>query len=157
MDHDKERPWIVLFGTNKLATVDPESMELSEIELPNEDTRPRRLGISGDGNIWIGNYSRGYVGKYNPDNETYSEWEMPSGESSRPYGVVMDNKDRFWLVETGVNPNMFVGFDTENENFITSEPIESGGGTIRHMVFDEKTNSIWFGTDTNYLGRTKLD
>lgn len=155
MDQERQQPWIVLFGTNKLATVNPESMELTEIELPNEGTRPRRLDISGDGNIWFGDYSRGYVGKYNPENGSYNEWEMPSGESARPYGVVMDNEDRFWLVETGVNPNKFVGFDTQNESFITSEPIESGGGTVRHMVFNEKTNSIWFGTDTNYLGRAK--
>lgn len=157
MDQDMVTPWIVLFGTNKLATVNSETMELSEIELPNEDTRPRRLAQTSDGVIWYGDYSRGYIGSYNPGNGEVNEWELPSGENSRPYAVEVDNKDRIWLVETGVSPNMFVGFDTESKEFIASETIPSGGGTVRHMVFDEAANAIWFGTDTNYLGRAQLD
>lgn len=156
MDADGERPWICLFGTNKLATVDPGTMELEEMELPEEDARPRRLAQTSDGMIWYGDYGRGYLGRYNPDDNSFTEWAMPSGEQSRPYAVTVDNEDRIWLVETGVSPNIFVGFDTDNEEFISSTPIESGGGTVRHMVFHEPTGSIWFGTDTNYLGRAKI-
>ncbi len=156
MDNDNNRPWICLFGTNKLATVDPETMELKEIELPNEDTRPRRITQTSDGTIWYGDYSRGYIGSYNPENESFEEWPLPSGENSRPYAVTVDNQDRVWLVETGVSPNMFVGFDTQNKEFVSSSEIKSGGGTVRHMVFHEPTNSIWFGTDTNYLGRATI-
>jgi virginiamycin B lyase len=132
-------------------------MKLSEIELPNEETRPRRLAQTSDGVIWYGDYSRGYIGSYNPDNGETNEWKLPSGESSRPYAVTVDDKDRVWLVETGVDPNMFVGFDTNSKEFVASEAVPSGGGTVRHMVFDEATNTIWFGTDTNYLGRAQLD
>lgn len=156
MDNDMERPWICLFGTNKLATVDPETMELEEIELPAEDARPRRMAQTSDGTIWYGDYSRGYIGRYNPGDESFEEWPMPSGSNSRPYAVTVDDSDRIWLVETGVNPNMFVGFDTETEEFVSASEIESGGGTVRHMVFHEPTNSIWFGTDTNYLGRATI-
>lgn len=157
MDQDMMTPWAVLFGTNKLATVDPSTMELTEIELPNEDTRPRRLAQTSDGVIWYGDYSRGYIGSFNPENGEMNEWEMPSAENSRPYAVTVDDKDRVWLVETGVQPNMFVGFDTNTKEWIASEAVPSGGGTVRHMVFDEATNSIWFGTDTNYIGRAQLD
>jgi len=31
--------------------------------------------------------------------------------------------------------------------------VGSGAGTIRHMHYDETTNSIWFGTDVNTVGR----
>lgn len=157
MDKDMVTPWIVLFGTNKLATVNPETLELTEIELPNAETRPRRLAQTSDGVIWYGDYSRGYIGSYNPENEEVNEWLLPSGEESRPYAVTVDSEDRIWLVETGVEPNIFIGFDTNSMEIISSTPIESGGGTIRHMVYDEKTNAIWFGTDTNYLGRAQLN
>lgn len=158
MDHDMQRPWICLFGTNKLATVDPSTMELEEIELPHEDTRPRRLAQTSDGSIWYGDYGRGYIGRYNPADDSFDEWPMPSGDQSRPYAVTVDNQDRIWLVETGVgvSPNMFVGFDTDAEEFVSSTPIESGGGTVRNMVYHETTNAIWFGTDTNYLGRASI-
>lgn len=157
MDQDKKTPWVLLFGTNKLAKVDPESMKLEEIDLPNEETRPRRLVQTSDGTIWYGDYSRGYLGNYNPEDGTVNEWPLPSGEDSRPYAVEVDNKDRIWLVETGADPNMFVGFDTESKEFVSSTEIESGGGTVRHMVFDENSNAIWFGTDTNYLGKAQLN
>ncbi|HEX6983118.1 MAG TPA: hypothetical protein VF181_10190 [Balneolaceae bacterium] len=156
MDENMKRPWIALFGTNKLATVDPETMELKEIELPVEHSRPRRLAQSSNGMIWYGDYARGYIGRYNPEDGSFKEWKMPSGENSRPYAVTVDSRDRIWLVETGVSPNMFVAFDTETKEFVSSVPVESGGGTVRHMVFHEPTSSIWFGTDTNYLGRVTI-
>lgn len=156
MDRDMRTPWIVLFGTNKLATVNPETMELTEIDLPDEDARPRRLAQTSDGRIWYGDYARGYLGMYNPEEESFEEWELPSGADSRPYAVTVDDRDRIWLVETGVEPNMFVGFDTEAEEFVSSEAVPSGGGTVRHMVFHEPNGAIWFGTDTNYLGQAVI-
>jgi streptogramin lyase len=34
--------WVVLFGSNKLAHIDPETLEHDEIELPRAGARPRR-------------------------------------------------------------------------------------------------------------------
>jgi virginiamycin B lyase len=49
-----------------------------------------------------------------------------------------------------------VGFDPATEAFFAATEIESGGGSVRHMYYDATTRSIWFGTDTNYLGRAQL-
>lgn len=153
MDTELRQPWIVLFGTNKLATVNPETMKLEEIELPRSETRPRRLAVTSDGNIWYGDYAAGYLGRYNPSTGEIDEWPLPQGPEARPYAVTRDHRDRIWLVTTGTDPNYFVGFDPSTEEFVASEPIESGGGTVRHMVFHRPDRAIWFGTDTNYLGR----
>ena len=32
----------------------------------------------------------------------------------------------------------------------------SGGGTVRHMVYHSATRTIWFGTDTNQLGKAVI-
>ncbi len=154
---DNNRPWIALFGTNKLATVDPETMELTEIPLEREDARPRRIALTSDGMVWYVDYAEGYLGRYNPTDETFEEWTMPSGNGARPYAMASDSDDNLRFVETGVDPNLFVGFNPATEEFFSSTPIESGGGTVRHMVFHQPTNSIWFGTDTNYLGKASLD
>lgn len=150
------RPWIALFGTHKLATVDPETMELTEIPLEREDARPRRLDITSDGTIWYVDYAEGYLGAYTPEDGNFEEWMLPEGSGSRPYAMVADAGDNLWMVETGVNPNLFVGFNPDDEEFFSSTPIESGGGTVRHMVYHRPTGSIWFGTDTNYLGQAKI-
>lgn len=151
------RPWIALFGTNKLATVDPETMELTEIPLERENANPRRLALTSDGHLWYVDYSQGYLGEYNPDEQSFSEWAMPDSSQARPYAMTSDGRDNLWMVETGVDPNIFLGFNPETETFHSQAPIESGGGTVRHMVFHPPTRSIWFGTDTNYLGRTSLE
>jgi virginiamycin B lyase len=149
-------PWIVLFGTNKLAKVDPASMALTEITLPAADARPRRLEITSDGRIWYADFARGSIGLYDPAKNEFGEWPLPGGTSSRPYGMAVDDEDRVWLVETGVMPNQFVGFDTEREAVVSITEIPSGAGAVRHMDYEESTGSVWFGTDEDTLGRARV-
>ncbi|GGX77148.1 hypothetical protein GCM10007160_00410 [Litchfieldella qijiaojingensis] len=148
------RPWATLFGTHKLATVN--DGEVKEIELPREGARPRRLAVTDDGSVWYVDYAGGYLGRLDPDSGDIDEWRAPAAADSRPYAMASDDRGRPWFVETGVMPNRFVGFDPETETF--SEPVEigSGGGTVRHMVFDAESRSFWFGTDANTIGRARL-
>jgi virginiamycin B lyase len=147
------RPWVVELGSNKLATVDPETLHLSEIELPRKDARPRRLGITSDGLVWYVDYAKGYLGRYSPVTDNFTEWRTPSASHSGPYGMAVDHRDRIWFVETWQDPNKLVCFDSKTETFINVTSIPSGGGSVRHMYFNPKTHEIWFGTDTNNLGR----
>lgn len=157
MAPDNERPWIALFGTNKIATVDPETMELVEIELPREDIRPRRLDVTSDGRVWWGDYASGFVGVYNPADGSFDEWEMPDGDSSRPYAVLKDDKDRIWLSASGLEPNKLIAFDTNSEEFVASIEVPSANGSIRHMDYDMRKRSLWFGTDTGHIGRLVIN
>lgn len=149
--------WSVLLGTNKLASVDPETLRLTEYELPRAEARPRRMGITSDGRIWYVDYAQGMVGTFDPADGSFSEWAAPAGSESRPYGMAVDGDDRIWFVETGVEPNRLVGFDPASETFVASADIPSGGGTVRHMHYHAPTNTIWFGADTNTVGRIALD
>jgi len=154
--NSKGEPWVVEFGSNKLIHIDPKRMTLTEIELPHSDSRPRRLAITSDDKIWYGDYANGRLGRYEPETGTFAEWDLPSGRASKPYGMAVDKDDRVWIVETGVQPNRFVGFDTNAEEFLGGTDIPSGGGTIRHMYYYEPGGEVWFGTDTNYVGRAKV-
>ncbi|MEO1251039.1 MAG: lyase [Pseudomonadota bacterium] len=145
--------WVVLFGTSKLARVDPETMEITEIDLPRDDARPRRLEVLDDGLVYYVDYAGGRLGQYDPDAGAFQEWVMPQGEGARPYGMASDAQGRLWAVATGVQPNIFVGFDPEAEKWVSQTEVPSGGGTIRHMHYHEPTGAVWFGTDTNYVGR----
>lgn len=148
--------WVAEFGTNKLARVNPETLEIEEIELPREDARPRRLQPTSDGRIWYVDYSGGQLGALDPATGEFREWALPGGAGARPYGMAVDADDRLWLVESGSDPNVFVGFDPATEQFIGATEIPSGAGTVRHMFYHEPTNSIWFGTDANTIGRARL-
>jgi virginiamycin B lyase len=148
--------WVVLVGTNKLASVDPDTLELTEYVIPAEGARPRRLEITSDGRIWYADFARGYLGVYDAEAESFDEWALPSGENSRPYGTASDARDRIWIVETGVRPNLFVGFDTLAEKIISVTEIPSGAGSVRHMDYHEPTGSVWFGTDNETLGQADV-
>lgn len=148
--------WVALFGTNKLAMIDPAVMEIVEITLPRAGARPRRLASDSDGLIWYVDYAEGFLGRYDPEDEEFSEWPMPSGGSAQPYGMAIDKKDRIWFVEVGPKPNRFVGYDPDMQEFFSVTEIESGGGAVRHMHYHGPTNTIWFGTDANTLGRAEL-
>ena len=151
----RDRPWIAHFNTNLIGMVDPGSFELVGYDLP-EGALPRRLVIDSRDRVWYVDYRRGKLGLVVEGDGFLREWDLPSGEASRPYGMAIDRDDRIWLVETGVQPNRFVGFDTQSETFIGGTEVPSGGGTIRHMFYDPDANAVWFGTDANTIGRALL-
>ena len=81
--------------------------------------------------------------------------KRPEGEDARPYGMTVDDKDRVWFVETGLHPNRLVGFDTKTKQLISITNIESGGEPSTYD-YHQPTETIWFGTDTNTIGRASL-
>lgn len=145
-------PWFDLFGTNKIGTIDPRTMELKEYPLPWPDARPRRIALTSDGMVWYGDYVRGTLGRLEPATGRVVEFPLPAGRTSLPYAIMSDDQDRIWAVETGVQPNRFVGFDAKTEKIVSMTSVPGGAGTIRHMEFDPRTGRIWFGTDNNTLG-----
>lgn len=149
--------WVALFGSNKLAHIDPETLEHDEIELPRADARPRRLEVLDDGRVWYVDYAQGMLGVYDPEAGDFTEWEMPQGSGARPYGMASDSRGNLWMVATGVQPNVFMGFNPRTESFFNATDVESGGGTIRHMHYHEPSGAVWFGTDTNYIGRAIVE
>ncbi len=149
-------PWFTEFGTYKLGTINNQTQSVIEISLPRKEARPRRLASTSDGAIWYVDYANGYLGRFIPTKNSVLEWRMPGGEEARPYGMTVDDQDRIWTVETGAIPNRLIGFDTKKEEVFTITNIPSGGGTVRHMVYHQPTQTIWFGTDTNTIAGVTL-
>ena len=155
VDHD-DVPWVVLFGTNKIARVNVASFTLEIIELLGQQERPRRLEISQNNDILYVDYKLGYLGKFKPNTQMFERWLLPEGSEAKLYGSAIDDNDRMWLALTGTSPNKIRVFDNNSKGFIASANITSGGGAIRYMIYDQATDSIWFGTDENTIGQAKL-
>ena len=73
----------------------------------------------------------------------------PGGAQSRPYAITADGNGRLWVSETGPVKKM-VAFDPKTEKFFANIPVSNN---IRHMMYDPKTGTMWFGTDSNTIGR----
>lgn len=149
----QDRPWVAFMGSNAIGTVDPQTMQLEIINTPNDESVIRRIGLTSDGRVWWVDAGVGYVGVYNPQHKSMQQWQTPGGEAAGLYAMAVDNQDRIWYVETGLQPNRFIGFDSKKEQFIAIDEVPSGGQTVRNMVFDKGTNALWFGTDANTIGR----
>jgi virginiamycin B lyase len=152
----KGRPWFNEFGSDKIATVDPATLKIKEYTMTSDRSRGRRIAITSDDRVWYVDYTRGFLGRLDPSSGQFKEWALPGGASALPYAMTSDDRDRVWLVETGSQPNRLVGFDSKAEKFFGITPIPSGGGTVRHMMYDPRSGQIWFGTDNNTIGRAQV-
>jgi virginiamycin B lyase len=148
MDPDG-RPWFNLFGTNMIATVDPATLAVKTFPLAAPETRNRRLAMTADRMIYYTDYQRGFLGRLNPTTGEVKEWAMPGGSGSLPYAVTADDQGRLWVSETGPNKTLS-GFDPKSERFFSTVTVS---GNIRHMMYDARTGTMWFGTDANQVGR----
>jgi virginiamycin B lyase len=145
-------PWVALLGTDKLASVDPRTLKVTEHNI-NPGARPRRVDAAPDGRIYYTDYRRGYLGRFDPATNKLDEWQLPAGSDAGPYGMAIDRRGRVWLVETGPSSNTFVGFDPAQNAIISVTPIPSGAGSVRHMHYHAETGAVWFGTDEDTIGR----
>jgi len=121
------------FGSNKLGSIDPTTLAITEYPLPNAEARPRRLAIAADDSIFFTDYARGYLGHLFPKTGKLREWFSPSGKASHPYGIAITRNGIVWYSESGIEPNTIVRFDPKREQF-TVEAVPSGGGVIRNMA-----------------------
>lgn len=142
------RPLVALLRTNTVVRVDPNTLELTRFTQGDAASRSRRVEWTPDGMIWYGDEARGRLGRINAATGEVKEWAAPGGAGARPYALTKDDQGGVWFSEAGAVKQL-VRFDPKTEKF-TTFPVS---GTIRHMSYDPKTGSMWFGTDANNLGR----
>lgn len=155
----KGNPWFDLFGTNKIAMIDARTEELKTFTLPNDRTRPRRIAITSDDQIYWGDYTRGYLGHLDPRSGKMQEWALPLGGRALPYAMTTDDRDVIWVAQNGYDDvaATLVAFDPKTKKFIAEVPVgRVAPNTIRHMTFDRATRQIWFGTDQGSVGRISV-
>jgi virginiamycin B lyase len=131
--NSKGVPFFDLLNTNKIGSIDPATMKITEFPLPVPGVRPRRIDIAKDDTVYYTDYARGYLGHLDPKTGKVEEFASPGGASSRPYGIAVTADGAVWYCETGSQQNVLVRFNPETRRMETW-PIPGGGGVIRHMV-----------------------
>ena len=150
----KGRPFFDLFGTNKIATIDPETLEIVEYALP-AGARPRRIAVTPDDMIWYTDYARGFLGRLDPRTGDVTEFASPGGRTSQPYGMTSTSDGAIWYSESGVEPNTVVRFNPPDGS-MQRWPIPSGGGIVRHMV-TAPNDDVWLAcSGVDRLARVRV-
>jgi virginiamycin B lyase len=156
-EDSKGTVWIAYRGSNAIASINPQTWEITEYETPNPDPAShaggyyiRRLAIDSQDNIWYADSGRGYLGRLNPNSGEIKEWSSPSGPKSHPYAIeVID--DIIWYNESDQRPDTLVRFDPQTEKF-QSWTVPSGVGIIRHMTKTPDGNLVIHQSSTNTVG-----
>jgi len=130
--NSKGVPYFCEFGTNKMAKLDPQTMEITEYPLA-EGVRPRRIAIAADDSVYFTDYQKGHLGRLDPASGAVKMWASPGGAGSDPYGITITPDGMVWYSESGVNPNTIIRFNPKTEEFARAT-IPSGGGTVRNMA-----------------------
>ena len=142
------------FRGNRVGSIDPVTMEITEYTLPNPDARPDAslllrtmwCGIrTTRAVIWAGSI---------PRRAGVREWPSPSGPRSRPYGIATVGTV-VWYSESGVRDDTLVRFDTETEEFQTWL-IPSGGGVVRNMMATADGNLVLACSAVNRIGLVEV-
>jgi virginiamycin B lyase len=149
----KGTAWVNLFGTNRVAAVDPATFAMREVATPRANARTRRIAVTSDDAVWYVDFAGGMLGRIDPASGEIREWPVPGGASAQPYALTIDDQDRLWFSESNRSAPRLVGFDPRTNEFIAATPVSAG---IRHMVFHAPTRTLWFGTDANNIGRAVL-
>jgi virginiamycin B lyase len=151
----KGTPWYCEFGSNKIAHVDPATMEIKEYILP-EGARPRRFTIAANDVIYYSDHQRGYLGRLDPKTGKIEEWPSPGGPASRSYAITTLPDGTIWYSESNVTPNTIVRFDPKDNSFM-KWPIPSGGNVLRHFVPNREGNKIYIASSgANKVGVVEI-
>jgi len=119
-------------GSNKMASIDPKSMDIKEYPLP-ASARPRRVAIAADDTVYFTDFKSGNLGRLNLSTGQVKVYPSPGGPESNPYGIAITPDGMVWYSESGVKPNTIVRFDPKTESFARTT-IPSGGGVVRNMA-----------------------
>lgn len=130
--NSKGIPIFCEFATNKMAKIDPQTMEITEYMLP-EGARPRRMAIDSNDRVYFTDFSEGHLGRLDMTSGAVKMWPSPGGAKSAPYGIAITGDGMVWYSESGVKPNTIIQFDPKTEAFARAN-IPSGGGTVRNMA-----------------------
>jgi len=130
--NSKGAPIFCELGTNKMASINPQSMDITEYTLP-AGVRPRRLAIAADDTVYFTDFKSGHLGTLNTATRAVKLYASPGGGESNPYGITITPDGMVWYSESGVKPNTIVQFDPQTQKFARAN-IPSGGGVVRNMA-----------------------
>lgn len=126
---------------NRIYKLDPQTGEVIHYELPDTTSGPRRFDFDAEGNLWIPEFAGGRLAMFDPNGESFTEWDTPT-KNAEPYVVKVDKQRNIvWIGYAAAN--RVARFDPATGSFVEF-PLPTSFALIRHMAIDEVTGDVWF-------------
>ena len=132
--------WYTKLNGNRVGRINPEVPD-GDIKEWNPPFRgPRRLHVAADGMVWVPGCGSGVFGKFDPQTEKWTVYDLPDKENQFPYALnIHPQTGDIWICGT-TNDSMF-RFIPKTEELI-EYPMPSRVTYTREIEFG-KDGSIW--------------
>ena len=134
--------WYSKLNGNRIGRIDP-SADDGDIKEWNPPFRgPRRLHVAPDGMVWVPGFGSGVFGKFDPNNEYWTVYDLPDAENQIPYALNVDKDGIVWICGTG--NDTINRFDPKAETLVAFR-LPTRVSYTREIEFDDD-GSVWTST-----------
>jgi streptogramin lyase len=105
---------------------------------PRGYTNPVFVAVDANGNVWFTQPNSDAIGELNPQNATWSQWNVLKG--SMPYDLTFDKNGNLWFTEFGANR---IGFFNPQTHKLVENTIPTPDSNPYGITRDPQGN-IWF-------------
>ncbi len=134
--------WYSKLNGNRIGRIDPDASD-GDIREWNPPFRgPRRLHVAPDGMVWVPGFGSGVFGKFDPNTEKWTVYELPDAENQIPYALNVDKDGVVWICGTG--NDTINRFDPVTETLVEFR-LPTRVSYTREIEFDDD-GSVWTST-----------
>ena len=134
--------WYSKLNGNRIGRIDPNAPD-GDIKEWNPPFRgPRRLHVAPDGMVWVPGFGSGVFGKFDPDSEYWTVYELPDSENQIPYALNVDKDGIVWIC--GTHNDTINRFDPRTETLVEYR-LPTRVSYTREIEFGDD-GSVWTST-----------
>ena len=134
--------WYSKLNGNRIGRIDP-TKDDGDIREWNPPFRgPRRLHVAPDGMVWVPGFGSGVFGKFDPNTEYWTVYELPDAENQIPYALNVDKNGIVWICGTG--NDTINRFAPKSETLVEFR-LPNRVSYTREIEFDDDGN-VWTST-----------
>jgi len=134
--------WYSKLNGNRIGRINPITDD-GDIKEWNPPFRgPRRLHVAPDGMVWVPGFGSGVFGKFDPNTEYWTVYELPDAENQIPYALNVDQNGIVWICGTG--NDTINRFDPATETLVEFR-LPTRVSYTREIEFDDDGN-VWTST-----------
>ena len=140
--------WFTGNANGTIVRLDPATGKTTSIPVPDGVRDPHTMTFDSKGDAWFTAQNAGVVGKLTTADNKIRLWKMESG--SRPYGILVDSKDRPWFDLFGTNK---IGTIDPKSGEFRAYTLPNDRARPRRLAIT-RDDVVWYGDYTRgFLGR----
>ncbi len=133
--------WYSKLNGNRIGRIDPKADD-GAIKEWNPPFRGPRRYVAPDGMIWVPGFGSGVFGRFDPNTEAWTVYELPDAENQIPYALNVDKDGIVWICGTG--NDTINRFDPKTETLVEFR-LPTRVSYTREIEFDDEGN-VWTST-----------